>query len=346
MPEELKKRSGYLDALPLIACFFVIVNHTCGRVFLAREPSFEWYAALSWFFLSKTAVPVFLMITGAVLLPKSDTYGKTLRRVLRIVIVIIVFSAVYFVFGYLRGERVFDIREYLRDTYRNGITNAYWYLYLYAAILIMMPVLQRLAKGLKTADYKYIFFWSFVFLGAMPILIHYIPALEYNTAFKLPVFSVYLGLLFAGNYIHRKLGCEKRLLTWSVIGLIVMTALSVLLTLAEYRRGEEWYLFFDDRFLITIVLASMSVFYIAKYISGKDRRQEGESRALALLGRCTFGIFLLSDLFIALFEPVYDSMASAITPIPAVLVYEVLVFAAGLVVSFVLTRIPLVNKLI
>lgn len=346
MPEELKKRSGYLDVLRIIACFFVIVNHTCGRVFLSKEPSFEWYTALSWFFLSKTAVPVFLMITGAVLLQKSDTYGKTLRRFLRIVIVIIVFSAVYFVFGYLRGERVFDLNEYFQDTYRNGITNGYWYLYLYAAIIVMMPILQRLAKGLKTTDYKYIFFWSFVFLGAMPILIHYVPALEYNPAFALPVFSVYLGLLFAGSYIHRKLGCEKRLLTWSVIVLIAATALSVLLTLSEYRRGEEWYLFFDNRYLITIVLASMGAFYIAKYVSGKNRREEGESRALALLGRCTFGIFLLSNLFIALFEPIYVAMASAITPLPAMLIYEVLVFAAGFAVSFVLTRIPLINKLI
>ena len=131
-------------------------------------------------------------------------------------LVIIIFSAVYFVFSWLRGERAFDLREYFRDTYRNGITNSYWYLYLYAAILVMMPILQRLAKGLKTADYKYIFIWSFAFLGTMPIIVHYFPELEYNTAFALPIFSVYLGLLFAGLYIHKKLGCEKRLLAVSV----------------------------------------------------------------------------------------------------------------------------------
>lgn len=346
MPEERSRRSGYIDALRVIACFFVIVNHTCGRIFLAGEPSFTWFASLTWFFISKTAVPVFLMISGAVLLPKSDTYGKTYRRVLRIVLVIIVFSAVYFAFGALRGERAFDLREYFRDTYRNGITNSYWYLYLYAAILVMMPILQRLAKGLKTADYKYIFIWSFGFLGAMPIIVHYFPELEYNTAFALPIFSVYLGLLFAGLYIHKKLGCEKRLLAVSVAVFVVTCALSVVLTLTEYRSGVEWYLFFDNRYFITIVLSSMSVFYIVRYIFDKKRREEGESPALALMGRCTFGVFLLSDLFIALFEPVYVSLRGAITELPAMLLYEVLVFAAGFAVTFVLTRIPLVKKLI
>ncbi|MBR4231673.1 MAG: acyltransferase [Oscillospiraceae bacterium] len=346
MPEELKKRSGYLDVLRIIACFFVIVNHTCGRVFLAGGPSFEWYASLTWFFLSKTAVPVFLMITGAVLLPKSDTYGKTYRRLLRIVLVIVIFSAVYFIYGYLRGERVFDIREYLRDTYRNGITNAYWYLYLYAAILVMMPILQRLAKTLRTQEFRYIMLWSIGFLGLMPILIHFFPWLEYNPAFALPIFSVYIGLMFAGHYANKKLGCEKKRFITAVAVLIVSTAVSVILTLREYRAGEEWYLFFDNRFFITVASASVSLFYIVKYIWGKSRREESGSRALALMGRCTFGVFLLSDLFISLFEPVYSAMAAAVTPVPAVIAYEVLVYAAGLAVTLILTRIPLVNRLV
>ena len=60
----------------------------------------------------------------------------------------------------------------------------------------------------------------------------------------------------------------------------------------------------------------MSRFNIVKYIRGKSRHEESGSRALALMGRCTFGVSLLSDILISLFEPVYSAL-SAVTPVPA-----------------------------
>jgi len=345
MPENRTGRSVYIDILRVAACFLVIVNHTNSRIFLSAEPSLIWFVSLTWFYISKTAVPLFLILSGAVLLPKNDSYKKTLQRVLRIVLVIILFSALYFVWQYLAGQRVFDISQYFQDTYKNGITNAYWYLYLYAGILLMMPILQKLARTLKKTDYHYIFFWSIIFAGVMPILIHYIPALQYNSSFILPLFSTYIGLLFAGFYLHEKTENSRRSSVPAAVGLAACTAVSVLLTFLEYRRMPESYLFFDNRLLVTITLASICLFWLVKCLcSGRDNTRAG--RVWTFLGRCTFGIYLLSDMFIDMLEPVYNAMSAAVTPFPAMLIYEVLVFACGLAVTVVLTKIPFVNKLI
>ena len=61
----------YLDILRIIACFLVIVNHTDSRVFLRTSPSETWFLGLTYFFICKAAVPLFLMISGVLLLRKN-----------------------------------------------------------------------------------------------------------------------------------------------------------------------------------------------------------------------------------------------------------------------------------
>ena len=52
----------------------MIVNHTCTDLFLYDYTGdFSWFLSAGWFFLSKTAVPVFFMISGY--LPGEGVYA-------------------------------------------------------------------------------------------------------------------------------------------------------------------------------------------------------------------------------------------------------------------------------
>lgn len=89
------------------------------------------------------------MITGANLLGKVDSYRKHTKRILRILLVGILFSFVYYLrYVYVSQESVHFV-EFLKLIYHNNITNAYWYLYMYLGILIMMPLLQRMSVYMK-----------------------------------------------------------------------------------------------------------------------------------------------------------------------------------------------------
>lgn len=67
-------RQVHIEFLRIVAAFLVIVNHTNSRIFLARAPSATWFASVTYFFICKIAVPLFLMIMGALLLEKHDTH--------------------------------------------------------------------------------------------------------------------------------------------------------------------------------------------------------------------------------------------------------------------------------
>ena len=74
----MKKREVWLDVLRSIAVFLVIVNHTNSVVFQSVTPANgTWWLSIAWYALCKIAVPLFVMISGAVLLGREDTMTHT-----------------------------------------------------------------------------------------------------------------------------------------------------------------------------------------------------------------------------------------------------------------------------
>lgn len=85
-------RIGYIELLRIIACFLVIVNHTNSVIFLNNTPHVPlWWYSVGIFLLSRIAVPIFIMITGATILSKRENYKKSLKRVFRVIGAVIIF---------------------------------------------------------------------------------------------------------------------------------------------------------------------------------------------------------------------------------------------------------------
>ena len=75
------RREGWLDALRVLAAFGVIVNHTNSKVFQSLAPQdIQWWLSIGWYYVSKMAVPLFVMVSGACLLPRRDRPRKVLGR--------------------------------------------------------------------------------------------------------------------------------------------------------------------------------------------------------------------------------------------------------------------------
>ena len=128
--EQGKDRKTYLEILRVLACLFVLYNHTAGRYMRLMEGA-GGAAALFLFYVSKTAVPLFLMISGAALLGKQDAYGKNAKRILRMLGVLAVVSLFYYGMNALVNGTPFVLKEFLLQIYTTQATTSLWYLYLY-----------------------------------------------------------------------------------------------------------------------------------------------------------------------------------------------------------------------
>ncbi len=348
------KRSAYLDALRVLAAFFVIVNHTNSRIFMRSTPdNGVWYASMLWYYLSKTAVPLFVMISGACLLDRRDGYRTAARRVARMLIVLLGFSYAYFLYDawvyYGLWPRAADLGAFFTLVWGREITDSFWYLYLYLGLLVMLPLMQRLRQGMNKRDMLYLAGVSFGVNALWPLIVHYVPALELNAHFDLPMFGIFIGLFFAGSYVRRYVRPTRGVTVAAAGAAAASLGLSLWLTWLEYARtGGERYWFMDERTQpsILIVLCAVSLMVAAK---GCLNGREGErtKRALAELSGCTLTVYLLQDWLIAQTENrLYLPLSGLMPPFAAMLLWEAGLFIALTAAAWLLRRTPLLKKIL
>ncbi len=336
-------RKPYLDIARIAACFLVIVNHTNSRIFLSTEPSGLWVVSVAYFFVSKIAVPLFLLVSGDLLLGKRESYKKTAARFLRILGALVLFSLIYYLIGCAEGVRTFGVGDFFLAVLKHDITNCFWYLYLYLALMVMLPALQAMATGFNKRDFVYFSFITIIIVGGVPYLTHYFPALGEIPGLYLPLFSVYIGLMVTGRYYGSVNPPGKKTAVIAAVVFVVCIALNVIGTYFEYRASPSWYLFFDERTSALITIPSICAFILFRYfVKGSEKSK----KTLGYISGLTFGAYLLSDLAINHSGFVFRAMARVITPIPAVIVWELAIFVVCLAITALLKKIPFIKRLL
>lgn len=108
-----KKMKVYIELLRIVACFFVLFNHSFGAMssFSLGNLSKSRIVAMMLYFLCRSAVPIFIMIMGANLLVKKDSPSKWIKRLLKCLLLIAVAATIYYVYE----NRAFSLKAILSD---------------------------------------------------------------------------------------------------------------------------------------------------------------------------------------------------------------------------------------
>lgn len=341
--KHLAARALDLDLLRLLCSFLVIVNHTYDYVRLSEASAPVRYASFAAFSFSKIAVPIFLMISGFTLLSKTDDIKKTFSRVLRIGLSLVVFSFVYEVYRYVSGQQdSLSIKRFLLFIYEQHTTTAFWYLYAYLGLLVMLPFLQKLAHAMSKQDFLLYFAIMLFFCSFWPLVVEYTPMSAYNEQFALPLSGSLVGYLFLGYFLHTHSFKEP-----PAVVCILLTAVSVLLSAAVTNHSfvatsGARYLFLDGIGLLPTVVSSFCMFCLVRRLC-RGRQLPAVIRPL---GAATFGVYLLADLFISLLFPMCVFLRAHLPALAAVFLYQLSIWAASLCCTLLLRRIPLLRRLL
>ena len=337
-----KQRIAYLDLLRVLSAYLVVLYHTVQYIHLDEVAPATRFFCLTLQAFSKVAVPVFLMISGCVLLPKSDNIIRVISRTGRIAAALILFSLVHAVLNVYRGTvSSFRISSFLDSIYRNPIFDTYWYLYAYLGLLIMMPLLQKLAKVMTKTDFIYYFAISTLVYAIWPLVVEYTPVSEYYHLFSLPLMGTHLCYLFLGYALHR-IPREKLCVPALVVIAAIATLGNALLMTTSFNAGSKTYLFTDNIAYLPVLLCSVCLFLLARCVVLSSKT----SNILQALGKCTFGSYLITDLFLIVCIPFYYTMRDAVGQVPAFMVYHLIMFALAMTVTALLRRIPFVREIL
>lgn len=147
-----QKKQLDIELLRILAAFFVIFNHTNTTGFFLFS-LYDLHSLHFWFYLAisifcKFSVPLFFMISGALMLHRPPEPLKTLwlHRVFHICVVLLCWSFFYYLVAVQEGSEAFSIKHFLAQLYDSNWNGSYWYLYAYIPLLITLPLLQRIAQ--------------------------------------------------------------------------------------------------------------------------------------------------------------------------------------------------------
>ncbi len=321
--------------LRILASFFVVVIHVSDTV--------SWQATF-WNVAARFSVPVFVILSGFYMLERPRAIKTLWKKALRLLGLMIVWSAVYYGYAVLAGEIAFTgVKQLL--TYLLTQPVHFWYVYAAAALYVLTPGLYLLAEHADRATYRYLLSVFFV-LGCIVTLLLRIPQLtllaQIMDKTKMPTTLAFVFLYLLGGYYCRypvKIRPAALAAIWSgCIGV----AFGGMIILRNTGLGDTLVLSF---FAPTSTLAAACCFLLVREICQRYHvAMISVSKKIEALGNCTFGIYLVHFLiWMILRETIFGF--PALPPIIAVPLRAVVVFALSAIAVRIGRSIPFLRKL-
>lgn len=321
----------WLDVMRLVAMFMVVCCH-CADPFNfypgeapANIDEIKFFGALYGSFL-RPCVPLFVMITGALLLPvKEEQSIFYKKRISRVFWPFLIWSVIYNLFPWITGllglnpEVILDFFPYsgVEATRQSlAVSLGYieqipfnfslmdvhmWYIYLLIGIYLYLPIFSAwVEKASERAKLLFLVFWGITTL--LPYYNQFVsPYLwgtcSWNEFGMLYYFAGFNGYLLLGHYLRNH---DWSLLKITIVGL-PMFVVGFLVTFIGFRHitalpeysDEMLELFFTYNSLNVVMMTLPLFMWIMKVRVQSPFVQQ----SLANLTKCGFGVYMIHYFF-------------------------------------------------
>lgn len=291
----MNQRVLFFDLLRCVAAFAVIGIHVLApyRGELGVIPFGEWLSAVSINGMSRWAVPVFILISGALLLSDERPFDSSYylkRRVGKVVVPFLIWSLFY---AWLAGwsSRGYDA-SIIREALQNGAEHETYYhlgfFYYFIPLYLIMPLFQWVAQNKNdNILVGYVVVW----------LITTVLYMFYVDGFWSTEYWLYSGYLPLGYLLYRAWPLNSATITLAlVLGIpaLIMTVAMVVMRSLEYGEYmvERWLSYKT----INVVLVSSMIFILCRGIA--DRLSERTATIVRFISRYSMGIYILHPIFL------------------------------------------------
>lgn len=322
----------YLEAVRVFAILCVMFTHSGSRgsnyyQYTSSTICYIWSLALE--LLSDVGVPLFFMVSGVLLLKKEEPVKDIyIKRIPRIAIVLCFFSFIRYLYEcFVVTTMTFSMSEFIRLLWTGTLFLPFWYLYTYFGILLVVPFLRRMVRGMNKEE-GWLFLLLCVVFNIVVPFINGITGSAFNLSLYMESSLVYMLTGYILEYVISIKTSRKVIIVSAVITIVVFIALMF--------DG-----LFRGKLLYPVVV---SVFLVIQSI--RWERNNIISVAFVKLGSCTFGLYLIEDYLRNLFAFIYDNLADKITPIFANAVWLAIVFITGILIVSLMKKVPVLKKYI
>ena len=161
----MKEREYTFDVLRVIAMIMVIIIHV-SNVY-TRSYNFidtnSYLVSLIFNTISRVSVPIFFMISGALLLDRNFDFKKYKKRILKIILLIVVWDILYLIWEYyFLGVSYNKLYKLFLEPYRAHL----WFLYTIVILYVIQPLLKYILDR-TNKPIKIVLFFAWIILSTI-----------------------------------------------------------------------------------------------------------------------------------------------------------------------------------
>ena len=326
------KREYAFDILRVIAMIMVIVIHVSNVYSRSYGIISDSSFIVSLFFntISRISVPIFLMISGALLLDRKFDKKKYLKRLSRFLILIIVWDIIYLVWEYFYlGIIYHNLYKLIFEPYRAHL----WFLYTILILYAIQPVLKIiLEKANKVCKIILLLIWlSFSTISISNPLIA-----EYFTIFS------YMGFFILGKYLYDFIK-NHDLRKYNILFIILILVCVAGSMTFNYHLSHKYNMFYNLYFAYRTPFIMTAAFcFYALIIS--NYKKDYISKTIDELSKLSLGIYLIHGIFLDITVKtfVYQSIHSII----GIPLFTCDIFICSIISVFIIRKTKYLSKII
>ena len=319
------------DAIRIFAIFMVVFNHTRTygfELYTVTSHPVSYYGSLILAVLCKSAVPLFFMVSGALLLGKKESVRTVLqKRVLPFfVIFVVMYGLQYLRIAHAGGYEGYSIRQFLICLLYEAPITPYWFLRTYLLFLLCLPLVRLIAVHLEEDT-----FILLIGLMAGSTVLSYLNLFVHiPNSFNVPFLDTVLFYPLCGYYLSAKARKPQSVLSMAVILAITVLGSALLTGRMFVKHGYEGETWFGPVWLYAVLL--FRLFQRGNYRVGRP--------VLECLGSSIFGIYLIEDIVRNRLEFLIPIISRDLTDLGGVLVYVAAVILVSAILVQIAKRIP------
>ncbi|HGN0124905.1 TPA: acyltransferase [Proteus mirabilis] len=336
-----KNISESIDLLRVIACFLVVTLHSSAIWFYSFSDF--WWKVNIIDSLTRVSVPLFIMITGVLLInEKNIDYSTIPKRITRAIKIIFFWSAIYYL---TYSEKNINIIDFIYKAIFNDIKFHFWYLYALIGFYISIPILSSVYKNSNSKTiFIIILLWSIS--SNVELLSFFIPSLySVKYIYNIEFLSNFIGYLILGKLLSDIfLGGSVKIKSLYLFALYF--AFSTLTAFATYiisNNKEPNLLFYSYTSPMTIIASSFIFLFILKSTAHVNNAFKKKIKTIANL---TLGIYCIHILILEKLSLTIMNKISIDNGFSYMLLLSMVTFVISLSIIYILKKIKPIEKLV
>lgn len=349
----MENQSAYLSKLRVVAIGMVIMLHVVAPV----RDQLEQMAPLNWFIgaifdgLARTGVPLFVMISGALLLGKKEEEISVFyrKRLTRLLIPFFVWGLFYAFYWQHTVDHQLKPVQAILTVLQGPSFYHLWYLYMLIGLYLITPFMRILVQHIQKRQFEILLLLWLIFSIILPHL-YAESALwlqfPFRFGFGLSGIDTYLGYYLLGWYIHQygvpKFSFRAYVLLYFGVSLLMVAGSYIL-----YKKSNAY----NPLCILNespFVLAQAVLLFVGFKLKNTFKNSL-VSRFSIQVSALSFGLYLVHPVVIDILDKGYWGIeidARKMDTILSVPLTYLVVFTSCFLFTFLLSKIPLIKKII